>query len=142
MNQCSIYDNRSLNFFRATCGFLALIGFLIQNEWLVLITALLFIFGVFSMKLNVLYQFHSLILRKIIKESPSPIQKETGELKFVYGFTGICFLAAFFLIYFKTFANLGWGLDLLVSFLTLLASFTNICVAALMYVMFKKIFRK
>jgi hypothetical protein len=140
MNQCQIYDNSSLNFFRATCGFLALIAFFIQNIWLVLIAGLLFFLGIFSMKLNFLYQFHSLILGKLIKQKSTPIQKESGELKFVYSFTAILFLISFFLLYFGKFINFAWGLDLLVAFLTLLASFANLCLASLMYVMFKKIF--
>lgn len=142
MQQCSIYDNRALNFFRATCGFLALAAFLIQNIWLVLITGLLFLFGVFSMKFNFLYQFHSLVANKMLKQKFVPIQKDPGELRFVYGFTATMFLISFFLLYFGKFVTFAWGLDLLVSFLTLLASFANICLAALMYVLFKKISRR
>jgi hypothetical protein len=142
MNQCIIYNNSSLNFFRAVCGFLALGAFLIQNQWLVLITGLLFFFGMFSMKFNFLYQFHSLVSSKLLKQKFTPIQKDSGELKFVYGFTATCFLISFFLLYFGKYVNLAWGLDLLVSFLTLLASFANLCLASLMYVMFKKIFNK
>ena len=51
-------------------------------------------------------------------------------------------LISFFLLYYGKFVNFAWGLDLLVSFLTLLASFANICLAALMYVIFRKIFSK
>jgi hypothetical protein len=142
MNQCQIYDSRSLNFFRATCGFLALLAFLIQNQWLVLITAALFIFGVLSIRLNFIYQFCRLFLKKILNQTPSTIQKDSGEIKFVYAFTGILFLISFLMIHFNWFVNVGWGIDLLTSFLTLLASFTNICAAALMYVIFKKMFRK
>lgn len=142
MQQCSIYDSRSLNFFRAVCGFLALIAFLIQNIWLVLITALLFFFGVFSMKLNFLYQFYSLFSHKILKQGIVPIEKDPGELRFVYGFTSVLFFISFTLLYLGKFITFAWGLDLLVSFLTLLASFANICIAALMYVLFKKIFNK
>ena len=76
------------------------------------------------------------------KEKFTPIQKDSGELKFVYSFTAICFLISFFLIYFEKFVGFAWGLDLLVAFLTLLASFANLCLASLMYVMFKKIFNK
>ncbi len=142
MNQCLIYNNSSLNFFRAVCGFLAFVAFLIQNNWLVLITGLLFFFGSFSMKFNFLYQFHSLFSNKLLKHKLTPIQKDSGELKFVYGFTAFLFFVSFFLLYFGKFVNFAWGLDLLVSFLTLLASFANICLASLIYVPFKKIFTK
>ena len=142
MTQCLIYDNRSLNFFRGTCGALAFFAFLFHSSWLVLITGLLVFFGVFSMKFNFLYQFHNLISRKILKQEVVPIQKDEGELKFVYGFTGTMFLISFFLLYFGKFVNIAWGLDLIVSFLTLLASFANICLASLMYVTFKKVFNK
>lgn len=142
MNQCVIYNNSSLNFFRATCGFLALLAFLIQNQWLVLITGLLFLLGFFSMKLNFLYQFHSWFFSRWLKQKSVPIQKDSGELKFVYGFTATLFLISFLFLYFGKFVNFAWGLDLVVSFLTLLASFANLCLASLMYVMFKKAFNK
>lgn len=139
MNQCVIYNNSSLNFFRAVCGFLALAAFLIQNQWLILITGLLFFFGIFSIKFNFLYQFHNLFFSKLLKQESAPIQKDSGELRFVYGFTAVLFFASFFLIYFGKFVTFAWYLDLIVAFLTLLASFANLCVASLMYVSFKKI---
>jgi hypothetical protein len=142
MQQCSIYDSRSLNFFRAVCGFLALAAFFIQNSWLVLLVGLLFLFGVFSMKFNFLYQFYGLISTKLLKQKVIPTTKDPGELRFVYGFTATMFLISFFLLYFGKFTAFAWGLDLLVAFLTLLASFANICLAAMMYVLFKKIFKK
>lgn len=94
------------------------------------------------MKLNFLYQFYDLFANKMLKQKSTPIQKDPGEIKFVYGFTAVCFLISFALLYFGKFVNFAWGLDLLVSFLTLLASFANICLAALMYVVFKKVFVK
>jgi len=142
MQQCSIYDSRSLNFFRAVCGFLPLLAFLTQNIWLTLITAILFFLGMFSMKLNFIYQLCSLFTNKILKQKIVPIEKDPGELRFVYAFTAAMFLISFLLLYFNKFTTFAWGLNLLVSFLTLLASFANICLAALMYVMFKKIFNR
>ena len=68
--------------------------------------------------------------------------KDPGELRFVYGFTAALFLLSFGLLYYDTYSTFAWGLDLLVSFLTLLASFANICLAALMYVLFKKLIKK
>ena len=94
------------------------------------------------MKLNFLYQFYSLFSHKILKQEIVPIEKDPGELKFVYGFTAVLFFISFALLYLGKFITFAWGLDLLVSFLTLLASFANICIAALMYVLFKKIFNK
>ena len=70
------------------------------------------------------------------------MQKDPGELRFVYGFTAVMFFISFAFLYFDKFTAIGWGLDLLVSFLTLLASFANICLASLMYVTYKKIFNK
>jgi hypothetical protein len=139
---CEIYDNKALNFFRATCGFLALIAFLIHNIWLVLIVGLLFLLGVFSMKFNFLYQAYSSISNKVFKQNMVTIVKDPGELRFVYAFTAVCFLASFLMLYFDKFTAWAWGLDLLVSFLTLLASFANICLAALIYVMYKRITHK
>jgi len=140
--QCAIYNNSSLNFFRAVCGFLALFAFLIQNNWLVLTAGLLIFLGVFSMKFNFLYQLHSSISKNVLKQKFVPVQKDTGELKFVYSFTGTLLLIGFFLILFGKFVSFAWALVLIVSFLTLLASFANICLASLMYVSYKKIFKK
>lgn len=142
MQQCTIYNNKSLNFFRAVCGFLALGAFLFHNMWLVLITGLLFLFGTFSMRFNFIYQIHNFFSSKVLKQEFEAIPKDSGELKFVYGFTAVCFLISFFLLYFEKFITFAWGLNVLVSFLTLLASFANICAAAFMYIMFKKIFYK
>jgi hypothetical protein len=139
--QCAIYDSKALNFFRATCGFLALFAYLIQNQWLVLLTGLLFLFGVFSMKFNFLYQLHKIISRNVLNQKPATVQKDPGEIKFVYGFTALLFLISFVLLYLNKFTTIAWGLDLVVSFLTLLASFANICLAAIMYVIFKKMLK-
>lgn len=140
--QCAIYDSKSLNFFRAVCGFLALFAFLSSNIWLVLVTSLLFFFGFLSMKFNFLYQFYGLVSNKILKQKISPVEKDPGEIRFVYAFTATMFFISFLLLYYGKFVNVAWGLDLLVSFLTLLASFANVCLAALMYVLFKKMFNK
>ncbi len=141
MPQCVIYNNNSLNFFRVVCGILALVAFLIQNQWLVLATSLLVAFGAFSIKFNILYQFHNLVLGKLLKESPKSIQKESGELKFVYGLTGSLFFIGFLFLYFGKFVSFAWILILVVSFLMFLASFTGVCVASLMYALFKKVFK-
>jgi hypothetical protein len=140
--QCAIYDSRSLNFFRAVSGFLPLLAFLTHNIWLILITALLFFSGMFSMKLNLLYQLYNLFSDKMLKQKIMPIEKDPNEIRFVYGFTAIMFLISFLLLYFDKFTTFAWGINLLVSFLTLLASFANVCLAALMYTMFKKIFNR
>ena len=142
MQQCSIYDSRSLNFFRAVSGFLPLIAFLIQNIWLVLATAILFFLGMFSMKLNFLYHFYGIVFNKMLKQEIKPVEKDPGELRFVYGFTASMFFISFLFLYFGKFIGFAWGLNLLVSFLTLLASFANICLASLMYVSYKKIFER
>ena len=137
--QCEIYDNRALNFFRAICGFLALLAFLIQNMWLVLVVGLLFFFGAFSMKYNFIYRGYGLVSNKLLKQGMTPVTKDPGELRFVYGFTAACFLTSFTLLYLGKLTAWAWGLDLVVSFLTLLASFANICLAALIYVIYKKL---
>jgi len=141
MQQCLIYDN-SLRFFRATGGILVLVAFLIQNYWLVLATSLLMVFGAFSIKLNIPYQFHALVVRKLLKEKSEPIQKESGELSFASGMTGALLLIGFLLLYFENFVGFAWILILIISLLMFLACFAGICVASLMYAVSKKIFKK
>jgi len=141
MKKCLIYDN-SLRFFRAAYGILSLVAFLIQNQWLVLVISLLMAFGAFSIKFNILYQFHALILRKLLKERAKPIQKESGELSFVSGMTGALLFIGFLFLYFGKFVDFGWILILIISLLMFLACFAGICVASLMYAVFKKIFKR
>lgn len=141
MQQCLIYDN-SLRFCRASSGSLAVLAFLIQSQWLVLAVGLLVVLNAFSRKFDVFYQFHVLVLRRLLKEKSEPILKESGELNFVSGMAGSLFLIGFVLLYFGKFISFAWALILLTSFLILLACFTGVCVASLMYAGFKAIFKK
>ncbi len=141
MQQCSIYDS-SLRFSRATYGVLLLIAFFIHSQWLVLVVSLLTIFGAFSLKLNIPYQFHALVLRKFSKRKYAPITKDLGELNFVAGATGVLILIGFLLIYFGKFVDFAWIYLLIVDLMIFLACFVGFCVATLMYVFFKKLFSK
>lgn len=137
MKQCQIYDS-SLKFSRATYGVLTLVAFFTRSEWLVLVISLLIILGAFSLKLNIPYQLHALVAKK----KTGPVQKESGELNFVAGMTGALLLFGFLLLYFNTWVNFAWIFILLVALLIFLACFVGFCVATLMYVLFKKIFKK
>ena len=95
-----------------------------------------------SMNFNFIYQFYGLFLKRVLKQKISPIEKDPGELKFVYAFTGACFLVSFLMLYSNFYVDIAWGINLAVSFLTLLASFANVCAAALMYVVFKKVMQR
>ncbi|MFH1575826.1 MAG: DUF4395 family protein [Candidatus Nealsonbacteria bacterium] len=138
MQQCQIYDN-SLRFSRATYGALTLIAFLIQNHWLILAVSLLMISGIFSIKFNIPYQFHALVVRKLLKEASEPIRKESGELNFVSGMTGALLLLGFLFIYFGKFVDFAWIFILIMVLLIFLACFVGFCVATLMYIFLKKI---
>ncbi len=140
MKRCLIYD-KSLRFSKGAIGTLALIAFLIQNHWLILVTSFLMAFGVFSIKLNIPYQFHALVLRKLLKDKSEPIQKESEELRFVSGMGGSLFFIGFLLLYFGKFVSFAWILILITSLLTFLGCFTAVCVATSMYAFFKKIFK-
>lgn len=137
MKQCSIY-NSSLRFSRATYGIMVLIAFLIHNQWLVLITSILMLLGIFSIKLNIPYQIHALFSGR----KSAPVQKEEGELNFVSGMTAILLIIGFLLIHFNKFVDFAWIYLLVVDFLIFLACFVGFCVATLMYVFFKRIFIK
>ncbi len=141
MKQCSIYNN-SLRFSRAIYGILVLIGFFIHNQWLILATSILMILGIFSIKLNIPYQFHALVLNRMFKKKSALIQKELGELNFVAGMTAILLFAGFLFVYFDKLVDFAWIYILIIDFLIFLACFVGFCVATLMYVFFKKIFKK
>lgn len=141
MEQCSIY-NTSLRFSRAVYGGLTLAAFLFKNQWLVLATSVLMAFGVISLKLNIAYQFHALIVRKLFNEKTELTQKELGELNFVAGMTSILLLIGFILLYSGKYQNFAWIYILVIAFLIFLACFVGFCVATLMYVFFKRAFKK
>ncbi len=141
MQQCLIYDS-SLRFSRATYGVLLLIAFFIHSQWLVLVVSLLTIFGAFSLKLNIPYQFHALILKKFSKRKYVPISKDLGELNFVAGATGVLIMIGFLLIYFGKFVDFTWIYLLVVDLMIFLACFVGFCVATLMYVFLRKLFSK
>ena len=141
MQQCLIYDN-SLRFSRAIAGVLVLTAFLIHNHWLVLIAGLLVALRIFSVKIDIHYQFHALVLRKLLKEKSGPIQKESGELNFVSGMTAVLLFIGFLFIYFGKFVDFAWIFILIIALLIFLACFVGFCVATLMYVFFKKIFER
>ncbi len=140
MTKCSIYDN-SLRFSRAIYGVLALISFLVQSHWLILITAIIMILGAFSIKLNIFYQFYSFFLEKKSKKEVKVIKKDVKELTFACGMGGGLLLISFLLLYFERSTGFAWTLVLITSFLMFLAGIANICVAALVYAIFKKPFK-
>ena len=139
--ECLMYDS-SMRFSRAVYGVLALIAFLVQNYWLILALSILMFLGVFSLKLNIAYQFHVLFLKKLFKEESEPIQKETGELSFVSGFIGSLLFIDFLVLYFGKFQSVAWVIILIISLLFFLACFAGVCIASLTYAFFKKIFRR
>ena len=141
MQQCLIYD-KSLSFSRAIYGILTLIAFIMHNHWLVLATSLLMVLGIFSIKLNIPYQFHALVVRKLLKKRLVSIQKELGELNFIAGMTATLLFIGFLFLYFGKFVDFAWIFILIIALLMFLACFVGFCVAALMYVFFKKIFKK
>lgn len=141
MKQCSIYDN-SLRFSRAIAGILAFIAFLTHNHWLVLVASILVGLRIFSVKIDIPYQFHALVLRNLLKEKSEPVQKESGELNFVAGMIAVLLFIGFLLLYFGKFVDFAWIFILIMTFLIFLASFVGFCLATLMYIFFKKIFKK
>jgi hypothetical protein len=136
MQQCQIYDN-SLRFSRATYGILVLIAFFIHSQWLVLAVAILVAVGAYFTKLNIPYQLHAKFAKK---SNPLPVQRESAELKFVASATAILLLIGFMFLYFgKT--EIGWVFTLVVDLLIFLACFVGFCVATMMYVLLKKMFK-
>lgn len=134
MQQCLIYD-KSLRFSRAIYGLLTLLAFFIHSYWLIFAVCVLLVLGAFSIKLNIPYQFHMLVLRKSLKRQ-APIQKEVAELNFVSGMTASFLFIAFLLLYFDKLVNLAWVLVLVTSLLIFLACFAGFCVASLTYALY------
>lgn len=141
MQQCQIYDN-SLRFSRATYGVLTLIAVIIHSQWLVLVVSFLITLGAFSLKLNISYQFHALVIKKILNDRSTPIIKDRGEINFVAAMTGALLFVGFLFIYFDKAVDWAWIYILVVDFLIFLACFVGFCVATLMYIFLKKILNR
>ncbi len=141
MQQCLIY-NSSLRFSRAFYGVMTLIAFITHNQWLVLITGVLMLLGVFSLKLNISYQLHVLVIKKLLNEKSEPEPREKGEINFVAGMTGVLLLFGFSFIYFNKFVDFAWIYILIVALLIFVACFAGFCVATLMYVLLRKLIIK
>lgn len=138
---CLIYES-SFKFCRTIYAVLVLISFLLHNQWLLLATIILMFLRLFSIKLDFPYQFHALFLRKLLKDKSEPISKEKSELTFVFGVMSLFLLVGFLFIYFNKFVNFAWLFILITDLLMFLAAFVGFCIATLMYIFFKKIFKK
>jgi len=120
---------------------LVLIAFLLRNQWLLLATIVLMFLRIFSIKLDFPYQCHVILLRKLLKDKSEPVAKEKSELNFVFGTMATFLLVGFLFIYFRKFVNYAWIFVLIVDLLMFLAVFVGFCLATLMYISFKKIFK-
>ncbi len=136
-----IYEN-SFKFCRTIYAILVLISFLLRNQWLLLATIILMFLRLFSIKLDFPYQFHALVLRKLLKDKSEPISKEKSELTFVFGVMSLFLLIGFLFIYFNKFVNFAWLFVLITDLLMFLAAFVGFCLATLMYIFLKKIFKR
>lgn len=136
-----IYDN-SFRFCRVVYAILASIAFLLHNQWWLLATIILMFLRIFSIKLDFPYQFHVLFLRKLLKDKSEPVLKETAELNFVFGAMSLFLLIGFLFIYFGKFVDFAWIFVLITAFLMFLAVFVGFCLATMMYIFFKKIFKR
>lgn len=141
MYQCSIYD-KSLRFSRALYGILIIAGFFTKNPSYVLAVIIMLALGTIDIKLNIPYQIHVFLLKKVFKKQSFIIQKESTELNVVSGMTAILLLIGFLCVYFNKFATFGWIWLLVMSLLLFLACFAGFCVATLSYAIFVKLFKK
>jgi len=140
MQKCVIHDS-SLRFSRAVYGIIALVGFFIYNKWLILAVAIMTLLASFGVKWNIFYQFHAMFIRRFPKEQQKLIEKESAELNFVSGATSFLLFLGFALVLFEQTASFGWIFILITDLLIFLACFVGFCIATLMYVMIKKIFK-
>ncbi|MFA6896683.1 MAG: DUF4395 family protein [Patescibacteria group bacterium] len=141
MQQCSIYD-RSLKFSRFIYGVIVLIAFFIHSKWLVLAVGVLTILGAFSLKLNIPYQIHVFVEKNVLKKKVRPLQKESGELSFVSGMTGLLLLIGFLLLQFTKYTSFAWIYILVVTLMIFVACLVGFCVATLMYILLKNFLLK
>jgi len=141
MYQCSVHD-RSLRFSRAIYGVLVLVGFFTKNYWYVLAVIIMLALGAVDVRLNIPYRINLFFTKYVFRKPFVPVMKESTELNFVSGLTGVFLLIGFLCIYFNKFVAFGWIWLLLMSLLLFLACFAGFCVATLSYAVFIKLIRK
>lgn len=141
MQTCSIQDT-SLKFSQAFYATACLVGFFLKEELIVLAVGILIFLGIFSTKLNLPYQFHLNFLKKVLKDTSKPGQRETAEVAFVWGLMSSFLLIPSILIYFGKFVDIGWIFILITIFLMFIACLLGFCLATSMYIIAKKIFKK
>lgn len=93
------------------------------------------------MKLNIMYQLHYWLVIRMLDGKKEPIQKESAEINFVSGMTALLLFVGFLLLSLGKFNEAVWIYILVVDLLIFLACFVGFCVATLMYIFFKKIFK-
>ena len=140
MQQCLIYDN-SLKFSRATYGALVLIAILGHIQWLVLAVVISMVLGVFSLSLNFPYQLHAFCTKQLFKRKHTPSRKELGEVNFVALMTAALLLIGFLLVHYEKFVSFAWTYLLVVDLMIFLACLVGFCIATLMYIFFRKMFK-
>ena len=133
---------KSFRFSRTIYGILLLIAYLINNIWLVLVVGILMGMGAVSMNYNLFYQLRLRFLGKNFTSKPLMVTKDINEVRFACVIASIFLVLAFLLFYFWNLRSLAWILTGLVIILSLLAGLTGVCVGSIMYVFFKKIFKK
>jgi len=141
MYQCSVYDH-SLRFSRAIYGILVLVGYFTKNYWYVLAVIIMLALGAIDVRLNLPYRIHLFFTKHVLRKPFVPINKDSAELNFVSGMTGVFVLIGFLCIYFNKFVAFGWIWLMLMSLLLFLACFAGFCVATLSYAIFIKLTRK
>ena len=141
MNPCYAY-NSSLRFARSFFGVVALLAYFLQSEALVLVLGVIMAVAAISLKYNIVYQFHFLVLRKFFKTKDEPVAKDSAELSLACGLGASFLLIPALLFGLDKWVSFGWAMVLLNSFLMLLAGITGACVASIMYAAIKKALRK
>ncbi|MBU4350955.1 DUF4395 family protein [Candidatus Parcubacteria bacterium] len=141
MNPCLTY-NSSLRFARSFFGVVALLAYFLQSEALVLVLGVIMAVAAISLKHNIVYQFHFLVLRKFFKTKDEPVAKDSAELSLACGIGASFLLIPSMLFAFDKWVGLAWAMVLLSSFLMLLAGITGACVASIMYATLKKALKK
>jgi len=137
MGPCYTY-NSSLRFTRNFFGIAALLAYFIQSKALVLVLGVIMAVAVISLKYNLVYQFHFLVLRKLFKAKDEPVAKDSGELSFAWAMGASFLLIPALLFALDKWPGLAWTLVLLDAMLLLLAGIAGACVASILYAILVK----
>ncbi len=131
-----VIDSRGPRTNQAIVGVGALIAFLLQQEWIIVLLALQLIVG---LTLGRRFCLPCRLWFDVLQPRLGEGQIEDARVPRFANVIGAIFLTAASILLYAGFATVGWALPLIVAALALLAATTGICVGCEMYMLLARV---